>query len=172
MNKYGYCKSDKAFKGWISSALRRVWSNHPAKIELLNFGRMAFKSPKSNRRIYHNKCMHCDNWFPLKDLEINHIKTVGGFDLAHIGEVANNLLNVSVKDLERLCKSCHSVVTYSERSGLSIEDAKLEKKVIAFMNNNNAAEQKRKLLKVGVEPAKTIALRRDQVREIYMRKRK
>ena len=116
--------------------------------------------------------MHCDNWFPLKDLEINHIKTVGGFDLAHIGEVANNLLNVSVKDLERLCKPCHSVVTYSERSGLSIEDAKLEKKVIAFMNNNNAAEQKRKLLKVGIKPAKTIALRRDQVREIYMRKRK
>lgn len=172
MNKYGYCKTDAAFKGWLSSALRQVWSNHPAKIELLNSGRMTFKSPTSNRKIYHNKCMHCSNWFPMKDLEINHIKTVGGFDLSYIGKQADNLLNVSVDDLERLCKACHSVVTYSERSGLSIEDAKLEKKVIAFMNDNNAAEQKRKLLKVGIEPAKTTKLRRDQVREIYRKIKK
>lgn len=121
--------------------------------------------------IFHNQCMHCTKWFPFADLEVNHKKQAGGFELAFIGDFADNLLNVSVDDLERLCKPCHSIVTYSERSGMTMEDSIIEKKVIAFMKNNKAAEQKAKLLKIGIEPAKTIPLRRDQVRAVYKRKK-
>ena len=96
-------------------------------------------------------------------MEVNHVKTVGTLSWENIGEFAENLFHVKETDLEILCKPCHSIVTYSERSGMSMEDAAVEKKVIKFIQNS-ALIQKAKLRAVGIEPGKTIGIRRSQAR--------
>jgi hypothetical protein len=113
--------------------------------------------------VIHHQCNHCQKWFRPGDVEVNHKKTVGTCSWENLGEFAENLYRVKEDDLEILCKPCHSIVTYSERSGMSMEDANIEKKVIKFISNS-AAIQKEKLRRVGIEPGKTIGIRRSQAR--------
>lgn len=170
MAAYGYCKSEKAYIGWLRSATRRVWSKHPVKLEMLKKNRKRLLNPKTNRMVFQAMCEHCKRWHPLLDIEVNHKNTVGTLTLENFGTYCERLLLIQEEDLELLCTSCHSIVTYQERSGMTAEDAALEKKIIAFFNKYPAAEQKRRFELVGMVPAKTVALRRDQLRE-YLRER-
>jgi 5-methylcytosine-specific restriction endonuclease McrA len=120
-------------------------------------------SKVSSRLVIHHECKHCNKWFRPGDVEVNHIKTVGALTWENLGEFVENLFHVKETDLEILCKPCHSIVTYSERSGMSMEDAKIEKMVINF-TKNSAAVQKTKLRSKGIEPGATAGIRRSQAR--------
>ena len=165
---FGYCKSEKAYIAWLRSATRRVWSKHPVKLEMLKKNRKRLHNPKTGRMAFMILCESCDKWHPLSDIEVNHRDTVGTLTLANFGEYCERLLLVEEKDLQLLCRPCHEVVTYQERSGMTLEEAAIEKKVIAFFNKYPAAEQKRRFILGGMEPAKTVAQRRIQLRE-YLR---
>lgn len=161
---YGYIKTEAQFINWVRSALRRIWSKHPVKLTMLQDNRFR-KVSTTGRMVFHIKCEHCKKDFKMGDIEVNHKHTVGALTRENIGAYVDNLLFVKVGDLELLCKPCHSIVTYSERSGMSMGDAAVEKKVIKFINENSAEQQKAKLRKVGIEPGKTIGIRRSQARE-------
>ncbi|MGF6139058.1 hypothetical protein [Pseudomonas laurylsulfatiphila] len=120
-------------------------------------------SKASSRMVIHHLCNHCEKWFRPSDVEVNHKKTVGTISWDNVGEFVENLFHVKEDDLEILCKPCHSIVTLSERQGLSLEDAKIEKMVINF-TKNSAAIQKEKLRKKGIEPGSTAGIRRIQAR--------
>lgn len=110
-------------------------------------------------------CARCDKFYKLADVEVNHKVQVGkNFCLESLGDFTTKLLMVSEEDLEILCKPCHSIVTYMERSGMSMEDAEIEKKVIKFMKKP-AEAQKKGLISLGIQPAKLAADRRVQARQ-------
>lgn len=168
MAKYGYLKGEAAYLGWLRSALRKVWSKHPVKIALLEHKRK--KMPSGNRLIFKVPCNKCGNYFKMSEVEVNHKVQVGkGLTLDSIGDFAQKLLVIKEEDIEILCIPCHAITTYSERYGVSEEDAAIEKKVIAFMKKG-ADVQKQGLLKVGIEPAKTTAGRKAQARDYLKRK--
>lgn len=167
MAKFGWCKTEKVFLNWLRSAMRRVWVKHPVRLQMLQDARFKAPSP-SGRMIFQVRCAHCNKVHKMDDVEVNHKEQVGkdlSFD--NFGEYCYNLLVVSPEDLEILCKPCHSIVTYSERSGMSMRDAAIEKKVIKF-KSKTADQQKAGLTKLGIVPAKTITLRCNQARE-YLR---
>lgn len=167
MAKYGWCKSEKIFLNWLRSAMRRVWVKHPVRLQMIQDAR--FKAPTaSGRMTFHVRCAHCNKLHKVDDVEVNHKEQVGkdlSFDT--FGDYCYKLLVVTAEDLEILCKSCHGIVTYSERSGMSMRDAAIEKKVIIF-KNKPADKQKAGLLKLGITPDKTAALRCEQARA-YLR---
>ena len=165
MSAYGYCKSEKAYVAWLRSALRRVWSKHPVKLEMLKKNRVRSVNPKTSRMCFMITCKTCGKDHPLSDIEVNHKNTVGTLSLENFGTYCERLLLVEEKDLELLCKTCHEVVTYQERSGMTLEEAAIEKRVIAFFNKYPAGEQKRRFELGGMVPAKTVAQRRIQLRE-------
>lgn len=167
MSPYGYCKTEAAFVGWLRSAMRKVWTQHPARLELLKKNRRRLLNKSSGRMAFQNQCDHCKKWHVASKMEVNHKNTVGTCSLATFGTFAERLMLVTVDDLELLCTDCHAIVTYSERSGMNIEDAAIEKKVIAFFKKYNAAEQKEKFIKAGLEPAKTIPERKEQMRKYF-----
>ncbi len=68
---------------------------------------------------------------------------------------------VSEDDLQLVCKPCHKAKSYSEKEGLSFEDALVEKQVIAA-----AKESQAWLLARGMVPASNAAKRREQIREV------
>lgn len=169
---YGYLRTEGAYLNWIRSALRRVWSKHPIKLGLVQKHRYARGSRTSKRAVFHVDCFCCGKPTKLKDLEVNHKNTVGELTLEDFGTFADRLLNVTEKDLDLLCKPCHSIITYAERyTNGDIEEAKVQKKAVAF-SKKPAVDQKKALLKHGVEPAKTAILRREQAVEIIRCKRK
>lgn len=101
-------------------------------------------------------------------IEINHKTEAGTLtSKSDLGRFASNLLYVSFKDLESLCKKCHSIVTYSQRYGVSEEEAEVEKKAIQVMKE----DEKQWLKERGVEPASNAKLRRAQVREVLSNER-
>lgn len=149
---------------WVRSALRKAWLKHPTRLVMLQNNQKLLPSAKSSRMVIHHPCNHCKKWFRPDDVEVNHKVVVGACTWENLGPHAVNLFNVKEVDLEILCKPCHAIVTLSERQGLSLEDAAIEKKVIAF-TKHPAAVQKEKLAKVGIVPGKTGIERRAQARE-------
>lgn len=160
---YGYIRTEAQFLNWVRSALRRVWTKHPVKLTMLQNKRFR-KVSSTGRMVFHCTCEKCKKDFKMDDIEVNHKKTVGTLTKENLGEFVTNLLFVKEDDLELVCKPCHSIITYSERSGMSIEESEVEKKVILF-TKHPAAVQKEKLRKVGIEPGATVGIRRTQARE-------
>jgi ribosomal protein L44E len=172
---YGYCKTDKAFAKWLQGALRRVWSKHPSKLALIQKNRYQALNKTTGRRCFHIDCEKCGAAIPQGKgggtIECNHKNTVGGFSelsKEKFSEFALNLLWVKESDLELVCKKCHDVITYMERSGMTEAEAINEKKIIKFMKNP-AKIQIAKMKKAGLIPASTVAKRRIQLRE-YLNK--
>ncbi len=166
---YGWIKSEAQLLNWLRSQFRRVWNTHPSKLTVLQDKRF-LKANNTGRRIWHCKCEKCGKDFKMTDIEVNHKVTVGKLTVDNIGEFVSNMLIVRPDELELLCKACHGIITYSERMNMSVEDAEIEKKVIAF-TKSSAEQQKKALIKVGIEPGKTAGIRRSQARE-YMKAKK
>lgn len=161
MSRGDYFKTDVQFWNWARSNLRKVWSKHPTKLDYLKSVR--YTKRIGMRPIYHIDCSVCNQPTMLKNIEVNHKVQCG--DIKDQGYHLR-LLDVRYSDLEAVCKPCHAIITYSERSGLSFEDAKIEKEVIAF--GKLPAEKQKKLLVNS--KAKNAKERMDEYREIVKRK--
>ncbi len=171
---YGYLgSSEDALYRWLDSNLRRVWVKHPARLGLIQSKRYK-KLGKSKRgnmmMLWHITCYHCKQPTIASTIEVNHKSTV--LSIKDFGRYCSNLFLVGEGDLELLCKPCHEIITYMERSGMNYEDAKLEKKVIKFANLP-AKAQKAKLVKagIGIEGRSNEKQRKDAVRN-YLRARR
>jgi hypothetical protein len=168
---YGYLGKDKAaLYKWLASNLRKVWLNHPARIGKLEKSR--FKALGTSKRgtvmmLWHWRCEHCLK--ATRKYEINHKKTV--LSVKVFDRFCTNLFLVGEDDLEILCIPCHSTITYMERSGMSFEDAAIEKKVIKF-RKLKAPAQKIKLMQAGIslKGVTNAKQRGDAVRE-YLQQR-
>lgn len=170
----GYSGTKKSYVDWMQSYFRQVWSKHPAKLILLQKRRWAMATGKGKRPIYHIQCEHCKQTIKLVDAEVNHKKTVGGLlSLDELERFVVNLLVVDESDLEVLCHSCHGIITYMERSGMTYADAVIEKKVIAFSKHPKEV-QMHKLGLAGIETPKpnNATTRKDAVRSYLKRNRK
>lgn len=120
-------KSKSQYINWIRGGLRKLWSRHPSKTEIRKQHREKRDNGKG-RMVFHNQCNMCKEWYKTADTEIDHLKCNPPFkDLKDIAEYAENLLNVGVEDLQILCKPCHKIKTYSERYGVSLEEARQRK---------------------------------------------
>jgi hypothetical protein len=165
MNDFGWCKTERKFIEWLRSQLRNsFWKKHPVRLEIMKHGRKRMHNPKTGRMSFHHQCNRCKQWKPEAEIEVNHLDTVGTLTLENVAEHVARLAIVDTKRLEKCCTACHGIITYSERSGMSIEDSAIEKKIIAFFKKYDAKEQKRRFELAGLEPAKTVALRRAQLR--------
>ena len=168
---YGWCKTERQFVAWLNKQMRKsFWVKHPARLALMKQGRKRLPNPKTGRLVFHHQCAMCNEWKPESEIEVNHKKCAGSMTIDNIAEVFARMAVVGEDDLEKLCKGCHEVVTYTERTGMTIEEAKIEKRVISYINNSNAKKQKSDLEKVGIRPASTEALRRVQIRDHLRRK--
>jgi hypothetical protein len=115
------------------------------------------------RKLWFIKCEHCHNEVRTTEVEVNHKKTV--LSIKEFGRYCENLFLVKESDLEVLCKPCHSIVTYSERYGYTLEEAELEKKVVKY-GKLTAKEQKAKLVRAGIfKGQKNAKERKDAVRK-------
>jgi len=170
---YGYCETDKQFAKWLQGAMRRAWSKHPAKLTLLQKNRYQTLNKNTGRKCYHIDCMKCGTPVPQGKgggtIECNHKRVVGGFSelcKEKFKDFVINLLWVTEDDLELVCKKCHDIITYSERSGMTLKEAELEKKIIKFCSLP-AATQKKKMIENGLEPESSVVKRRIQLRNHF-----
>ena len=173
-------KSRSAFMQYIKGLVRRGWNRAPQKLIFLKKYRLLIDnpSPKGKAKIWGAKCAICGELHPLKHIQVDHIleETAKLQKWDDLPNVLYKLLLVTEDDLRLLCKECHAIVTESQKKGISFEEARLEKIVIAF-KKLSATAQTAKLTEVLTSKpeyetmlpvGKTIARRVQQYRE-YIR---
>ena len=159
--------SEKTLCSAIRSAIRGVWMKHETKLAYLYERTVPDMNPNTRTK-WLIQCECCGEMFKLGEVEINHRK--GENQLLSFEDVlpfTKSILGVGFNDIEVLCKDCHSIQTYSERYGVSLEEAKLEKYVIQKINQT-VAIQKKELLAYGYKASEVSneEKRRDAYRQI------
>lgn len=135
----------------LRSAVRQVWKMHDVKVSYL----MKQSYPdmdNSTRTKWLVDCECCGGAFKTSDVQVDHIK--GEHSLKTFEDLlpfAKSILGVSHDDLQVLCVPCHEARTYSERYGVSLEQAFKEKVIIAKLNQK-VPIQKKELQAFGYQP--------------------
>lgn len=102
--------TEARFKQFIRSALRKAWSKFPPKHLKIQKNRKAVKGKKHK---YEIQCERCKQWFPQKDIDVDHITPAGSSEDWNV--FINNLF-VGEDKLQLLCKhKCHPEKTKEDR---------------------------------------------------------
>ncbi len=107
----GGLMTESAFWSFIRSCLRSKSRFWPPIQECKKLGRR--KSLSNNKRLkWEFQCSECKNWFPEKEIAVDHILEAGSLSCAEDLPGFVNRLFVEVKDLQLLCKNiCHAKKT-------------------------------------------------------------
>ena len=162
-------KTSSSFFSYIRGCLRRGWNTNPIKLNKLKSKRYQIPNPNprgSRKTVWGADCEVCGGTFVMKDINVDHIVPAGQLNKREdIQGFVERLLFITEDSLRIVCVDCNSALAYAERYGLTYEQAKKEKEVIAIINSG-VVKQKAFLKKHGVTPASTIDKRREQIRDI------
>lgn len=160
-------KNKTAFYQYIRNSLRRTWMKNPAKLEYIKKHRVRIPNPSPKGRakeVWGMQCEICKKYYKQADVQIDHINPAGRLNgREDIKGFVERLLFVDDSSIRALCKKCHSAISYSERKGISFEEAKIEKEAIAIMKKNSGKDW---LKDKGHTPASNAKKRREQIVEI------
>jgi len=131
-------KTKPAFFQWVRGQMRRAWARHPVKVSYMHnhrervpLGKKTVKNPKG--LVWGCRCEHCNNLFKQTECEVDHIEQAGSFkDWGDLEKWMVKLMHINWGSIRVVCKTCHRIKSYAERTGMTFEEAKLEKEVIAF----------------------------------------
>lgn len=123
--------TESQWLAFIRSTLRSKWLRWPVRAEALKIA----KRPKlrEGKHKFEYQCAICEEQFTLKEVEVDHFPVSAGsiISVDDIGKFCNNLF-CEIDNLRVVCKTCHGSHTYSEKMGITFEEALIEKKVIEF----------------------------------------
>ena len=106
-------------RGWLRSHLRRMSQRWKPIYGKLNEGKRPVtaedKAKYGNRIRYVYDCEVCHNWFPKREIEIDHIIPCGSIkDIStDVGPFVERLL-CERDGLRRVCHECHHIITQSK----------------------------------------------------------
>lgn len=100
---------------FLRSALRASWSRWPPKYKVLASAKR--KSKSSNKRLlYEYQCAKCKEWFPQKEVSVDHIQPAGKLNSFSDLPAFCERLHVGVDKLQVLCTECHRLKTKEDRA--------------------------------------------------------
>lgn len=155
-------KDEKAYFNWLRGNVRRIWSRHPTRIAYKQLRRYKAPVGRNNKEVWVSDCEMCGN--QSRETEIDHIQGGYGFkDWQTFTEWSKMILWVTFDDIRELCTDCHAAVTLSQKLGIPLEEAFIEKKVIEICKSK---KDKEFIKENGLIPESNANKRRDQVRGI------
>ena len=102
------------FWSFIRSGLRAKFTRCPPQSMLYAAAKRTLKKKKGNQK-FEYQCAMCQNWFKMKEVEVDHILPCGslrkGSDLAGF----TKRMFCSQEHLRILCTPCHKVHTRENR---------------------------------------------------------
>ena len=116
----------------VRGAIRSAWMKSDVKLAYLYMNTIPDMDDKTRTK-WLVRCEMCGELFKMTDVEIDH--KFGNHTFTKVEDFENyfnNILMVGFDDLSILCKEDHAVKTLAESQDISIESARLEKKVIAI----------------------------------------
>lgn len=160
--------TESQYLAWIRSALRSKWLRWLPRAAALKAAQVDYVGPNVRQK-YSYKCAMCEELFSQKDVEVDHYPHDAGSILSvdDIGQFCNNLY-CETSNLRVVCRECHAAYTLSQRNGISLEEAKLQKQVTNFIKENDKQKQLAFIQQAGynTETLTNASLRREAIQSI------
>lgn len=134
-------KTKAAFFTYLRGQLRLTWSRYPAKLKWKSSQLITPPKDYTGRAKKLGQCYYCDEWFAASHLEVDHVAQAGqcnSWDTSH--KFLENLLDCN-DNWVLADKACHKIKSYAEAHNISFEEAKAEKRAIAFLKENSVKKQ-------------------------------
>ena len=108
--------TESAFWSFIRSALRQKsrWWKPILQVKLAS--RRTYKGP-NKRQKFEYQCATCNQWFPEKKINVDHIHPAGSLNCAADLPGFVERLFCEADNLQVLCEKCHDVKTKLEKDG-------------------------------------------------------
>lgn len=106
--------TESAFWGFIRSALRQKSRWWKPITECKAKARRAYTGPLKRQK-YEYQCNSCKNWFPEKQINVDHIVGAGSLNCAEDLPGFVERLFCEQDNLQCLCTDCHDKKTKDER---------------------------------------------------------
>jgi 5-methylcytosine-specific restriction endonuclease McrA len=109
--------TEARYRSFVTSTLRAGSRRWPPKYETLNAAKTEKKTNvKTGRLAQHYKCAGCKEEFTQKDVQVDHIKPVVDPKKGFISwDVYIDRMFCESKNLQVLCKDCHTTKTKKEK---------------------------------------------------------
>lgn len=137
LEKYPHIwKSKASFMAYLRGGVRRgVWLKHPVKLEFIKNNRERIPNPNPRGKVdtvWGGRCNACKNLFVQSKLAVDHIREFSASlkDVENIQTFVELITLVTEDDLQFVCKDCHDNISYSQKQGCSLEEARVRKKHI------------------------------------------
>jgi hypothetical protein len=151
----------------VRKAIDAAWMTAANKLVFLEDRVVPDMNPNTRTK-WLVQCNHCKKMFKLTDVQIDHRQ--GEFACTKREDFYPYILSrldVNFDDLQVLCIEDHQIKTLAERQGITFEEARLEKQVIAVCKGSTSSV-KAFLIERGMEPARNANERKKQVRECLL----
>lgn len=154
-------KTKSAFFAWLRGGLRRaVWERYPPKIKFKNEN--CTKPPEwyQGKAKSGTECALTGEWVAKSYLEVDHIE--GHVSLKDWNDLTNFIQHLCTNsdNMQLVSKEAHKTKSYSERKGVSFEEAALEKKVIRIIKDK---KDKQFFIDRGLKIPSNAAARRESI---------
>ena len=166
-------KSESAYMSWIRGGLRRyLWSKNPVKLDFIKENRIKIPNPNPRgkvKEVWGGVCALTGETFVIGGMEVDHKQ--GNHSLKTMDDLVpffEGIVMVKKEDLQLVSKEAHKIKSYSEKEGVSFEQALAEKKAIKLIKDK---VDKQFLIDHNVTPESTQARRRQQIVEVLMKEK-
>lgn len=168
LDKYPHIwKSKSSLMSFIRGGVRRaLWNRHPVKIEFIKNNRIRIKNPNPKGKadtVWGAVCALTGQEFPLNQIEVDHKE--GNHSLREISDIQSfveAIALVTEDDLQFVSKEAHRIKSYSEKQGITFNQALVEKAVISLIKEKKDLQWLRER---GIVPQSTQAKRREQIKQ-------
>lgn len=106
--------TESEYFSFIRSGLRSKSNRWPVKYDVLAAAKRNYEGP-NKRQKFEFQCNHCKQWFPQKQVSVDHIIPAG--TLRRFGDLARfvEILFCEKNNLQVLCIQCHKQKSQHER---------------------------------------------------------
>lgn len=129
---FGWTKTQ--YFQFIRSNLRRAFMRYPASYKAIEPYTRTFNVTLKNGKTKKQKeveCQMCKGWFKVSHVQMDHKIPCGTLKDYSDLEAFISTLYCSTENLEPLCKeTCHPIKTLADKNGISLEEAKVAKRII------------------------------------------
>ena len=139
LEKYPHIWKTKAsLMSYLRGGLRRsCWLKHPVKLEFIKNNRERIPNPNPRGKVdtvWGGRCNVCKNLFVQSKLAVDHIREYSASlkDIEDVQKFVELIALVTEDDLQFVCKDCHENISYSQKNGCSLEEARVRKKHILY----------------------------------------
>ena len=158
-------KKKLEFFTWLRSGLRSISRKHAPIYEALAAAKRPYVGDNPRQKVCY-ECAKCFKTYAAKEVAVDHRIDCGTLKCWDDVKTFMERLFCSKEGLDVLCHTCHDAKTLAAKKGVSFEEAKLLKEVIAIIKENNVDDIVDFCYSYGYFDCSNAAKRKDNVEAI------